>query len=274
MILPSFKRHAKNALRRLGLLNLAWDSALLAGAVTSFPRNVSFWKKGAEDGLAIPPLSFIASVTGSCDVRWFLESGKSAFQSITHVLVRNALQINDFHDILDFGCGCGRVIRHVGRLDGGRIYGTDINSELISWSNRNLPFASFGNNDLSPPLKYPDQTFDFVFALSVFTHMTEQLQLSWMHELSRVLRQGGYLLITTHSARDIHGQLSETEGERFREGKLVVQGENLAGTNLCTAYHPATFIREKLIEGYSVVDFVEEGARGNPFQDIFLLKKA
>ena len=103
--------------------------------------------------------------------------------------------------------------------------------------------------------------------------MPEHLQLFWMEELSRVLRQGGYLIITTHSARDIQGQLDERESERFQEGKLIVRGENLAGTNLCTAYHPMPFIQDKLSAGFYLIDFVEEGAKGNPFQDMFLLKK-
>lgn len=273
MSLHSFRRQAKNTLRRLRLLKLAWDSALVASAIASFPRNTSFWKKGVDDGLAIPSLRSIASVTGSCDVRWFLESGKSALGSIGEVLNRNGLQINDFREILDFGCGCGRVIRQLKDLKSAHIHGIDMNPELIGWSSRNLQFAQFSQNDLNPPLKYQDQTFDFIFSLSVFTHMPEYLQLLWMHDLSRILRRGGYLIITTHSARDMNGQLSQRESKRFYEGKLIVQGENLAGTNLCTAYHPRQFIHEKLASEFLIVDFVEEGAKGNPFQDMFLLKK-
>ena len=266
-------RQAKSILRKLRLIGLVWNSTLLASAVVSFPRNIRLWRASAEDGQLIPPLKCIAAVTGSCDVKWFLESGKLALRSIAEALNRNGLQMDDFQKILDFGCGCGRVIRHLGKKYKGQIYGTDMNSQLVMWSDQNLRFASFGKNGLSPPLKHLDETFDFVFALSVFTHLSEPLQVSWIKELSRVLRQGGYLLITTHSARDIEGRLSEAETARFNRGHLIVHGEDLTGTNLCTAYHPMEFIREKLISGFSLIDFVEEGAKGNPFQNLFLLRK-
>jgi hypothetical protein len=53
---------------------------------------------------------------------------------------------------------------------------------------------------------------------------------------------------------------------------LIVHGIR-PGTNLCSAYHSMTFIREKLTRGFSIVDFVEEGAKGSPFQDVFLFRK-
>ena len=41
-----------------------------------------------------------------------------------------------------------------------------------------------------------EMTFDLVVALSVFTHMTEPLQVCWMRELRRVLQPRGLLLLT------------------------------------------------------------------------------
>ena len=46
------------------------------------------------------------------------------------------------------------------------------------------------------------------------------------------------------------------------------------GSNVCGAYHSEAYVRERLSEGFEVVDFVEEGALGNPWQDLWLLRKS
>jgi Methyltransferase domain. len=81
-----------------------------------------------------------------------------------------------------------------------KVYGTDYNRKLIDWCRQCLPFAEFETNELSPPLAYRDAQFDFIYAFSVFTHLTESLQQGWLAELSRVLKPGGHLFLTTQGA--------------------------------------------------------------------------
>src|SRR3546814_6253266 len=52
------------------------------------------------------------------------------------------------------------------------------------------------SSDLTPPLAFADESFDLVYALSVFTHIPLELQRDWLDELRRVLVPGGYLLCT------------------------------------------------------------------------------
>jgi 2-polyprenyl-3-methyl-5-hydroxy-6-metoxy-1,4-benzoquinol methylase len=175
--------------------------------------------------------------------------------------------------ILDFGCGCGRVLRHLHSLDQTRICGTDYNPHLIEWCRANLPFGHFQVNRLAPPLNYIDAEFDLVYALSVFTHLTETLQFQWMNELSRLVKPGGYLMLSTHGERYRH-RLTRAERERFAAGELVVKNNIRApGSNTCSAYHPMAFVRDRLAGGLQLVDFIPEGARGNPNQDLYVLRK-
>ncbi len=59
----------------------------------------------------------------------------------------------------------------------------------------------------------------------------------------------------------------------FLGGSLVVVEEGAQGTNFCNAFHPVAYVRERLARGWEVADFVPMGAKGNPHQDLFLLRR-
>jgi hypothetical protein len=67
-------------------------------------------------------------------------------------------------------------------------------------------------------------------------------------------------------------RLTEPEQRDFRAGR-VVRFEEVAGTNLCTAFHPHAVVEESLAEDFEVVRFSPAGARGSPPQDLFVLRK-
>ncbi len=74
----------------------------------------------------------------------------------------------DFDRLLDFGCGCGRFLRHLGPLAAQvEIHGTDIDPEMIEWLRSNVPFARYEVARYEPPLPYPDHYFDLVINHSV-----------------------------------------------------------------------------------------------------------
>jgi hypothetical protein len=56
--------------------------------------------------------------------------------------------------ILAWGCGPGRIIRHMPDLfdESGQCHGTDYNFRSIAWCRENLPGIQFAINDLKPPL--------------------------------------------------------------------------------------------------------------------------
>lgn len=226
-----------------------------------------------KKGLPIPSGELIYLVAGTDDVSWFLHSGAMAADSIRGILNKNHMALESFDSILDFGCGVGRVVRHWTELKQTSVCGTDYNPDLIAWCRENLPFARFQINDLVGRLDYKDQIFDFVYALSVFTHLIESQQFYWIAELTRVLKPGGFLLITTHGEYYL-SRLSSVDQSRFRNGQMIIYGEGKAGSNKCVSYHPEQYVRNVLANGYVVVEYIPRGARGNPEQDIYLLKKS
>ena len=268
------KKNILDALENLGLLRILFRALEMVKrfdpqAMLQYPR---FQSQGAPDGLPIPPRKLIVLVAGNANVTHFLDGGQLAAQSIQDTLQRNNLPIENFHTMLDFGCGCGRVIRNWRSLHGVNIYGSDYNHELIAWCDENLDFAHFDSNDLAPPLSYENNKFDLIYALSVFTHLPEELQLTWLQELTRVLQPGGYLLVTTHGDHYLD-MLSAQERTRYDGGQLIVHFEQVAGTNMCSAYHPEAYVRNDFAVGFEIIDFVPRGAIGNPHQDLYLMQK-
>src|SRR3989304_7134195 len=92
-------------------------------------------------GLPIPPGKLINLVLGSEDISWFLSSGKLGVESMQEILKKNELSLDEFEAILDFGCGVGRVMRHLHHINGPCLFGTDYNQDLIAWCHKNLKFA-------------------------------------------------------------------------------------------------------------------------------------
>jgi SAM-dependent methyltransferase len=188
------------------------------------------------------------------------------------MLERNGVEIERCSAILDFGCGVGRIIRHWNALQHPALHGTDYNTRLVEWCSENLRFAGFKVNTLSGALLYEPETFDFIYAFSVFTHLSESLQFFWMNELSRILRPGGYIYFTTHGDHFLP-QLSLQEKERFLSGQLVVRAAEESGSNTCVAYHPVAYVRGKMAREFSIVDFISGAAEGDLLHDIYLCQK-
>jgi len=257
----------KDILNRLGLAPLVFRLRERWRSLIHGRRSSS-----SADGFPVPPAKLIVLVTGSADSAWYTEGGKLGAESIRQTLQESGLEVNRFQTIFDFGCGCGRVIRHWSSLSGPTLHGADQNPDLVDWCRRHLPFAKFQSNTLDPRLKYADCQFEFAYALSVFTHMPEDLQQPWMSELWRVLRPGGYLLITTQG-NEFLSKLTDTESASYSAGRIVVRYGQAAGTNLCSVYHPESYVRRKLRGNFSMVLARPRAASGNGNQDIFLLRK-
>jgi SAM-dependent methyltransferase len=250
------------------LLRLLARAGLIGPAFRTYERIVSL-RPGRPRHVAGPPLPprrLMVRVAGTADADWFLRSGRAAYDAIAaHV------PLEELESVLDFGCGCGRVTRYWDTF-AGNVSGSDVSAKAIDWCRGHLGFARFETNELAPPLAFADESFDLVYALSVFTHLTGELQLAWRDELRRVLRPRGRLLLTTHG-RSYLPRLEPADQARFDHGELVVRWGDLPGTNLCSAYHPEEYVRTTLAQGFTFVELEPEGARGNPTQDLVVLRR-
>lgn len=234
-------------------------------------RNDLFRSSGVPDSLPLPPPHLAYLVAGHFDQERFFKDGLLGAKCIQSILETNNLEIDTFDTVLDFGCGCGRILRHWQKLNGPKFYGCDYNRRLVKWDNETLSFADIRLNGEASRLDFEDNKFSFIYAISVFTHMREEVQNFWVEELTRILSPGGYLLITVHGTTRLH-EMSFLERQRFDDGQLVLRNEFHSGENKCAAFHPERYVREKLCRNLKVVDFIPGGAK-DANQDAFLLQK-
>ncbi|MDA8016747.1 MAG: class I SAM-dependent methyltransferase [Thermoanaerobaculia bacterium] len=130
----------------------------------------------------------------------------------TFLEARFGRRLSSFPSILDWGCGCGRLSRHLAKVPGTRLTGVDIDADNIAWCRDNLtarPSESMGGDDwepprfetvpLLPPCDLPASSFDLILGHSVMTHLREEDQLAWLAELKRVSRPGAVLCLTVNA---------------------------------------------------------------------------
>ncbi|ESQ78792.1 class I SAM-dependent methyltransferase [Asticcacaulis sp. YBE204] len=270
-------RSAASVLRRLGLIRhgfRAYEHIVAAKEVWGQKRDPA---QEVADGLPLPPPDMRVMVAGTQHVGWFLSFGATMLETIRDTVASRGAAVETFDEILDFGCGCGRVLRHWPKLIDAhgsslKVSGTDYNPRLYDWCRRNLPFAGLSLNKAAPPLGYADDRFDLIYSISVFTHLAADLQVAWMRELHRICKPGGYVLVTTHGD-SFRAGLNDVEGAAYDRGELVLRFEEASGMNLCNAFHPDAYVREVLSRGFSVEVFVGVGERDGIYQDIWLLRK-
>src|SRR5262245_10688741 len=225
------------------------------------------------DGLPLPPPKLRTTVAGTPGAAWFLESGRQQAAVVEEAVARQGRTIAGLGRLLDFGCGCGRVTRHWARLDGPEIHGSDYNRALVAWCEANLRFARFAVNGLQPPLAYEPGSFDLVYGISVLTHLPEDLGRDWIVELGRILSPGGLLLLTTHGAGYVD-RLEPGERSRYEAGEVVVRWPSTAGTNLCTTFHPESYVRTRLAPELELLELTPEaGTPGGRGQDLVVFRK-
>jgi cyclopropane fatty-acyl-phospholipid synthase-like methyltransferase len=144
---------------------------------------------------------------------------------------------------LDWGCGPGRIVRHLpASITGTEIHGTDYNQEYIDWCQRELDKIKFSVNHIDPPTNYLDSFFDAVIGVSIFTHLSEASHVAWMNELYRITKPAGIIFITTQGVA-YRSKLTSTERSHFDKGYLVTRRYINEGNRLFSTFQPPEFIK-------------------------------
>lgn len=110
--------------------------------------------------------------------------------------IKNYAQDGD--QVLDFGCGNGRLLELIGDKNI-QYFGVDISSSLIGIARQKYSGNQINFQKISSLVSLPfkDDFFNVVCAIAVLHHFPgKEYQLSWAKELYRVTKPGGACVIT------------------------------------------------------------------------------
>jgi len=112
-----------------------------------------------------------------------------------------ALLPSDHKDVLDAGCGAGRMLP-VLVAAGCRPVGVDLSPEMIRRAHQDHPEFETRVGTLTA-LPYPDGSFDGAFAWYSTIHLPDDRLSAALAELRRVLRPGGHVLVAFQTGRGV-----------------------------------------------------------------------
>lgn len=199
---------------------------------------------------SLPPPDLLKQISNSASVADFEGSFPHVRYEVDRYLKLAGCDFHSFSSILDMGCGVGRFAYAMAPVlqDNQELFGCDLDARCAKWSAENAGYAEVVRNSLHPPLPWPNEKFDFIYALSVFTHLTFEHQLRWTWELLRVVKPGGTVMITTHGLGHLGPALTGSLDWQNREYFLIDEsaifaslsiggGESIEGQTEVAAFH-------------------------------------
>jgi len=228
-----------------------------------------------DENIALPPESLRHRVHGAADAESFLAVGRQCAQDIAAALERVGRAPDSFESVLDFGCGCGRVLRWLmPQLSAARVFGSDIDQQALTWCAGNLHGGSFTLNAGRPPTGFAAQSFDLIYAISVFSHLDEDFQFFWLNELRRVTKPGGLVLLSIHGSYYLDTLEEAMVAEIKAKGMLFVVSngwKNVFPDWYQIALHTKEYILDRYGRYFDVLDYLPSGMAG--VQDLVVLQR-
>lgn len=229
----------------------------------------------------IPPSINIKRITGmeSLPVEEFLNSGYTDLVS-----VMNIAEVYGYSGgkVLDWGVGCGRMIRHLPDYIRLSSVCADVDPVNVKWMQDN---TSISPCLLNPHGSFPDRWYgsiELLYSHSVMTHIVVEDQIHWLREINRVLCTDGLAIISVHGLYAVAklaewAKIPEDMGQWLEEG---FKTSSLNNTDIIDVVpelyyqdtaHTPKFIQEVWGRYIDVVDIIPGGF--GPFHDAVICKK-
>lgn len=189
----------------------------------------------------------------------------------------------DVNRWLDFGCGYGRVLRFLlQEVPPKQIVASDLIKEAVDFCRSEFGVEGvYSGRDLSTVRL---GSYDFIYAISVITHLNERNSSKFLRLMGEALNPGGIVMFTTHGkwSLDHSGEYGPEYELRRAELADAVEARGVAylpyqfvGDDYGMTWHSRKYIEGKIAElhGGSVVPlfFKAHGLDGH--QDVFAFRR-
>jgi SAM-dependent methyltransferase len=225
--------------------------------------------------IPLPPEALRHRVHGAADAESFLAVGRQCAEDIVAGLKRIGREPDSFESVLDFGCGCGRVLRWLmPQLSTARVFGSDIDRQAVAWCASHLPGGAFTLNAGRPPTGFAAQSFDLIYAISVFSHLDEDFQFYWLNELRRITKPDGIVLLSIHGSFYLDTLEGSMVAEIKAKGLLFVVSDgwkNIFPDWYQIALHTKEYVLDRYERYFDVLDYIPGGMNGA--QDLVVLQR-
>lgn len=158
------------------------------------------------------------------DLKDFWVGGADAVEKI---LTAAGVQLEPNDVVVEIGCGVGRLTR-VLAARAGRVTALDISAEMLGRArelNPHLDNVDWVHGDGATLSGVPDGVADACFSHVVFQHVpTAEATLSYVREMGRVLRPGGWSAFLLSTGADVHEPRDIPQRVRWRLRALLGRG--------------------------------------------------
>jgi SAM-dependent methyltransferase len=232
----------------------------------------------------IHPNDFMFDHASPEEVASYAERAGNVVANIEDSLAVGGRRYDDIERWLDFGCGYGRVIRFlVEHVPPDRIWASDVIKEGVDFC-----ASEFGVHPLysQPDLEALElEPFDFIYAISVLSHLNERNSRALLRLLGDALHPRGIAMFTTHGRRSLEnpGLYGAEYGERREEIARAVAAHGMTflpyaftgGDDYGMAWHAREWVEETVAELHGeavrLIRFVPHGL--DDHQDVFTFQR-
>jgi SAM-dependent methyltransferase len=134
-------------------------------------------------------------------------------------LDRLAREVGELGPICDLGCGPGQIARYLHR-QGVKTLGVDLSPNMIAEAQRLNPEIHFHQGNMLS-LPDADRSWGGIAAFYCIIHIPRENVIDALHEMKRVLKPGGVLLVTFHIGTRIEHRDEFFEKTVYQPNEMV-----------------------------------------------------
>lgn len=189
---------------------------------------------------------------------------------------------------LDWGCALGVVgFLLENSLRNSEIVYADVCTKSLAYIKKQKPSGTICTLDPEPKLPWQDERFDYIYGISVLTHIAPALQVKYVEELHRILKSGGLILLTLAGETALEKEFRQKAPKRYARISDALASEGIffenyneervrelpSGENQSygRTYHSRKYVRDNFEDKFDTSDYLPGELGG--FQDLIVLRK-